>query len=283
LIRDLSKLMGLNAGLMLAAGAVALAIATPASAHEERYYYEAKVNNIKEPTYPGGDGDFASGDTSVGVSVQGVRAYANEINGGTVYAGASLPGMDPFSTLNLEYANGYGYLSYNLWIDGPDPDALVPVRMMGAGSVWANNSQATGEAWLRFGEVGLGLPFTQWSAIGQGNNDTGVFQPVAAFEVDQVFFMKPSSTYYIEMYAGAGVQAVVFNGATARASVDPTFTIQGDFALNYRVMGVPGGAVVNPPGGGVVPEPATWAMMVAGFGLLGGTLRRRKFAASLAA
>jgi hypothetical protein len=29
-------------------------------------------------------------------------------------------------------------------------------------------------------------------------------------------------------------------------------------------------------GGGAVPEPATWAMMIAGFGLVGGALRRRK-------
>jgi hypothetical protein len=30
------------------------------------------------------------------------------------------------------------------------------------------------------------------------------------------------------------------------------------------------------PSGGVVPEPATWAMMVIGFGLLGGAIRRRR-------
>ncbi len=29
-------------------------------------------------------------------------------------------------------------------------------------------------------------------------------------------------------------------------------------------------------GGGVIPEPATWAMMIAGFGLVGGALRRRR-------
>nr|WP_255696986.1 PEPxxWA-CTERM sorting domain-containing protein [Sandaracinobacteroides sayramensis] len=32
--------------------------------------------------------------------------------------------------------------------------------------------------------------------------------------------------------------------------------------------------------GGVVPEPATWAMMIAGFGLVGGALRRRRVALS---
>lgn len=31
-----------------------------------------------------------------------------------------------------------------------------------------------------------------------------------------------------------------------------------------------------PGGGGVVPEPATWAMMIAGFGLVGAAMRRRR-------
>jgi hypothetical protein len=31
-------------------------------------------------------------------------------------------------------------------------------------------------------------------------------------------------------------------------------------------------------GGGVIPEPATWAMLIAGFGLVGGALRRRRVA-----
>ena len=38
--------------------------------------------------------------------------------------------------------------------------------------------------------------------------------------------------------------------------------------LGIRVSGVP-------TGGGAVPEPASWAMMIAGFGLVGGAMRRR--------
>ncbi len=36
-----------------------------------------------------------------------------------------------------------------------------------------------------------------------------------------------------------------------------------------------------PPSTGVIPEPAAWALMIAGFGLVGGALRRRQAAVSL--
>ena len=43
---------------------------------------------------------------------------------------------------------------------------------------------------------------------------------------------------------------------------------------------VPGGALTGPHGldfvAGVVPEPATWAMMLLGFGGLGATMRQRR-------
>jgi hypothetical protein len=266
-----------------AAGLLAAAcIATTASAHEARYLYEASATNRYEATNPGGQADYRSGEVPQAAFVEGAGAYAAAFNGGTVFVGAELPGMDPLALRNVEYAGGQGYLSYNLWIDGPDPDALVPVRFIGGGSVTSNSSRASGQALLRLGEVGLGGQVRQWQVAGQGDDETGVSQEVAFFDVDETIYMKPSMTYFIEMLAGAGVQAAVFDGAHATATVDPTFTILGDFALSYRVVGVPGGPAI-PGGGGAVPEPATWAMMVVGFGLLGGSLRRRRFVTATAA
>jgi len=49
--------------------------------------------------------------------------------------------------------------------------------------------------------------------------------------------------------------------------------------LNDDIFGDNTGAfLVNVSGPGGVPEPATWAMMIAGFGLAGATLRRRRLA-----
>ncbi|WP_309643094.1 FxDxF family PEP-CTERM protein [Phenylobacterium sp.] len=56
-----------------------------------------------------------------------------------------------------------------------------------------------------------------------------------------------------------------------------SFTITGDGAA-----GVPAGFGVRLDASSAVPEPATWAMMIAGFGLVGGALRQRKATAQFA-
>lgn len=51
-----------------------------------------------------------------------------------------------------------------------------------------------------------------------------------------------------------------------------------DFGLdtvNFSLSSVVNPGNVLPPVGGAVPEPSTWLMLIAGFGLIGGTMRRR--------
>jgi hypothetical protein len=55
-----------------------------------------------------------------------------------------------------------------------------------------------------------------------------------------------------------------------------------DRSLFYTINGT-GSVTVTPVTTPGVPEPATWAMMILGFGLLGGAIRRRKATAGYGA
>jgi len=57
----------------------------------------------------------------------------------------------------------------------------------------------------------------------------------------------------------------------------------GDSLAAIRITGTTELDLIRAAGlGGAVPEPASWAMMIAGFGLVGGTMRRQKRATAFA-
>jgi hypothetical protein len=86
--------------------------------------------------------------------------------------------------------------------------------------------------------------------------------------------------------AGGGGAGVLLgdsaNGTFSLRFAAPLATLDlRDFYVRYQsIEGSPDGTSgvgvqVRDPFGGVIPEPATWAMMIAGFGLVGAALRRR--------
>ena len=78
---------------------------------------------------------------------------------------------------------------------------------------------------------------------------------------------------YIDLYVQVDGQAG--RAGTAYASIDPYIHVDPSFAQadDYAVIVSPG--IGNSPAGAGVPEPTTWAMILIGFGGLGGILRRR--------
>ncbi|WP_313671468.1 cistern family PEP-CTERM protein [Sandarakinorhabdus sp.] len=73
------------------------------------------------------------------------------------------------------------------------------------------------------------------------------------------------------------INSVIFNNFVVRYQSITGSTL-GDSGIG---MGTGGGGF--DPGGGAVPEPASWAMLIAGFGLVGAVARRRRGAHSVSA
>lgn len=64
--------------------------------------------------------------------------------------------------------------------------------------------------------------------------------------------------------------------ATGVARVDIVGTFSSTFANSARIFGIDNLTFTPAATAGAVPEPATWAMMIVGFGLVGGAMRRRQ-------
>jgi hypothetical protein len=93
----------------------------------------------------------------------------------------------------------------------------------------------------------------------------------------------------LDFYGTIGLSATSNSGppnlgwapGTITASIDPTITFSSGINLNNYSLKVGGFDSPLGSGGGTggVPEPATWALMLMGFGGLGAVLRRRRQAA----
>lgn len=100
---------------------------------------------------------------------------------------------------------------------------------------------------------------------GCGGGGNGVFNNTSALQ-----------TFTLTL-AGSPTTSATFNNFILRWQ-----SVAGNFQGTSGIgMGTGGGGF--DPGGGEVPEPATWAMLIAGFGLVGAVARRRRGALSVSA
>lgn len=79
----------------------------------------------------------------------------------------------------------------------------------------------------------------------------------------------PAGTYF--ELTGSRVPGSFTDGGTA-----PLVQTTNDGTPGQLYFQVRDGAVVTPPPSGALPETATWAMMIAGFGMVGFAMRRRQ-------
>lgn len=88
-----------------------------------------------------------------------------------------------------------------------------------------------------------------------------------------------------EFFQQTGTQSIPFS--LTQSSIAVSFMLAGQTYYGYATVGgssliqfayndVAGGSISTGQSPAAVPEPATWAMMVGGFGLIGATARRRR-------
>ncbi|MFN3591269.1 MAG: cistern family PEP-CTERM protein, partial [Thermaurantiacus sp.] len=185
-------------------------------------------------------------------------------------------------------------VQFNGLVNGQGVDGLAGALTLTltaqSGSNWTfawtlanlSGGDVTGSRISMFG-FDLGSAFTV-SAVGGDFNRAGSGNVPGFGSADICFF------------AGGGGQCAGGGGAGVTMGDSPLtglFTVQlpdvvdtlkvSDLFLRYQSINAPGirggsgigTALVPSPGGGVIPEPMTWAMMIAGFGVVGGALRRR--------
>lgn len=117
-------------------------------------------------------------------------------------------------------------------------------------------------------EVYLASPFSQRMMLAgfKGLNDLG--DPM--FDIDEIDVVAGEWT----RFAIYGTYSYILFGSERRSFYP---WLADDLALN---IAGPGGGPLEPPtsepGGPGVPEPGVWALMIAGFGLAGTALRRRR-------
>jgi hypothetical protein len=171
----------------------------------------------------------------------------------------------------------------------------IDVSYEGYGSrIWAGSQAAEGsQSWyvdgggfgftrIRFGETVKAFQFagaTGWPSRERFGRDGP--QPLPAI---QFRLLKDGAVVAEGLFANApvysgfrafGFSGIAFDEAHLQSqSGDLAFDEGGFDALALDALAVGG------PIGGVIPEPASWALMILGFGLVGATARRRRAAAA---
>ncbi len=117
------------------------------------------------------------------------------------------------------------------------------------------------------------LLFSAYFKLG-GTGVTSIVQSLdgAIYSVpDTVYGAGGTINFSVPLSLAAGMNTLTFTYSGESQGID-------DEAFGISNLSVNGNAAAASPG--AVPEPATWAMMLIGFGAIGGAMRRRKATAS---
>lgn len=182
---------------------------------------------------------------------------------------SNLPTYDNYDP-NVFYPDLYPATQSNSWRIGPQPSGFV-----------AFEAQAAPQDSIRYNSIAWNDPgtgnFNVLNFARSGNLGDIVFAAVSDVTAGDLY------GYY--NYGGFGTPSVNFHQSCldngAFADVCPILAAGTTFTMDISLFGTPLGTLdvnyVDRDGlGAGVPEPAAWALMIAGFGLAGTALRRRR-------
>ena len=218
---------------------------------------------------------FVNSRTSTAV---GTLTYTGPGCGGVCSATTQL-GSDPFAsaTVNeVSYDNsGGGTATSNLgyYVEYKNAPGTYNIRLHAPDSLFTGTSSVS--TYLEFGEAGTSPSqfndFSSKELVEQDSTDhacgsCALPSTVAPFQADTIVQMVANTPYFIQFGANLDLEA---DGIPNGAEVDPTFsdlTSHGTFIYSPGVFDSVSAA----------PEPATWAMMLLGVGVIGTTIRKSR-------
>ena len=175
------------------------------------------------------------------------------------------------------HADGNGQLTYTVLVGGSGYSGIVPIHLL------ANLSAAVSGDGAHVGVadsnlyVAAGGSTYQWRAALCTSSCVGA-QP-SNVAVDTI--LNVAVGQFLSITESVAVEGI--NGGTGIAFADPYVSIDPTFLAQHTGLSLQFSQFVgNDPAPSGVPEPATWAMMVGGFGLVGGTMRLRRRLPALA-
>jgi hypothetical protein len=163
------------------------------------------------------------------------------------------------------FVQAEAYLSYTFQLSstpGAPGDPLVPIHV----SAYAQSLRDT-----TYAQEKARVEIDQGSRLAYAEQKILSGREIDLLRLDDTIYVHPDADILITMYAESSViSGPGFGRASSGVFLDPTFEIDPAYASLYTLEGLPAGAVT------AAPEPATWAMMVVGFGLVGGLMQCRR-------
>lgn len=246
--------------------------------------------------------DFTNDDSAPHNAVTGTTSFGNADSG--VSFGFVLPGAgDPKVTVSTQKTIAgntslSASISYMLKLH-TDDGAMATLNALlaqdshlttASGNLtlsYTGYGQAQADVFTGFGLNGNQLNFycANYPDTSQAGCGDSNYQIPMIWVAGDTFEGGDAHDFYSQISIGAGAYLTPGYEGSAYAMIDPTITFSD--AFNQAISNLPDGSITYSVAGqdtplGEVPEPASWAMMVGGFALLGATLRRRRTTATFA-